>query len=109
MADWQEFFLAQAGAAGVLTGLVFVGVSINLEKILSQPDFGLPGDASQLNIPYDPTPTIVWVGELHHMPSGHSSWPSGHFRHRLPITSPPSKCKSAAGAGVLSSLGRAFS
>jgi modulator of FtsH protease len=47
MADWQEFFLAQAGAAGVLTGLVFVGVSINLEKILSQPDFGLPGRAAE--------------------------------------------------------------
>ena len=47
MADWQEFFLAQAGTAGVLTGLVFVGVSINLEKILSQPDFGLPGRAAE--------------------------------------------------------------
>ena len=47
MADWQEFFLAQAGAAGVLTGLVFVGASINLEKILSQPDFGLPGRAAE--------------------------------------------------------------
>jgi hypothetical protein len=47
VADWQEFFLAQAGAAGVHTGLVFVGVSINLEKILSQPDFGLPGRAAE--------------------------------------------------------------
>jgi hypothetical protein len=45
--DWHEFFLAQAGAAGVLTGLVFVGVSINLEKIVSQPDFGLPGRAAE--------------------------------------------------------------
>ena len=35
MGDWHDFFLAQAGAAGVLTGLVFVGVSINLQKILS--------------------------------------------------------------------------
>ena len=32
---WSEFFLAQAGAAAVLAGLVFVGVSINLEKILA--------------------------------------------------------------------------
>jgi hypothetical protein len=36
------FFLAQAGAAGVLTGLVLVGVSINLQKIVSDPSPGLP-------------------------------------------------------------------
>jgi modulator of FtsH protease len=42
---WHDFFLAQAGAAGVLTGLVFVGVSINLQKILSDPSSGLTGRA----------------------------------------------------------------
>jgi hypothetical protein len=42
---WHDFFLAQAGAAGVLTGLVFVGVSINLQKILSDPSSGLAGRA----------------------------------------------------------------
>jgi hypothetical protein len=47
MGEWHEFFLAQAGAAGVLTGLVFVGVSINLEKILSDPRSGLPGRAAE--------------------------------------------------------------
>jgi hypothetical protein len=31
MDEWHDFFLAQAGAPGVLTGLVFVGVSINLQ------------------------------------------------------------------------------
>ena len=39
--------MAQAGAAGVLTGLVFVGVSINLEKILADPHSGLPGRAAE--------------------------------------------------------------
>jgi modulator of FtsH protease len=39
--------LAQAGAAGVLAGLVFVGVSINLEKILSDPGSGLTGRAAE--------------------------------------------------------------
>ena len=46
MGDWHDF-LAQAGAAGVLTGLVFVGVSINLEKIMSQPALGLAGRAGE--------------------------------------------------------------
>jgi hypothetical protein len=47
MDQWHDFFLAQAGAAGVLTGLVFVGVSINLEKIVSEAGSGLPGRAAE--------------------------------------------------------------
>src|SRR5215211_9285643 len=47
MNEWYDFFLAQAGAAGVLTGLVFVGVSINLEKIVSDPSSGLAGRAAE--------------------------------------------------------------
>lgn len=33
--DWSNFFVANAGASAALTGLIFVGVSINLSKILS--------------------------------------------------------------------------
>jgi hypothetical protein len=47
MDEWHDFFLAQAGAAGVLTRLVFVGVSINLPKIVSEPGSGLPGRAAE--------------------------------------------------------------
>jgi modulator of FtsH protease len=47
MDEWHDFFLATSAAAGVLTGLVFVGVSINLEKIISQSDSGLPGRAAE--------------------------------------------------------------
>ena len=47
MDEWHDFFLGQAGAAGVLTGLVFVGVSINLDKIVSDPNSGLPGRAAE--------------------------------------------------------------
>jgi modulator of FtsH protease len=35
--EWREFFVAQAGAAAALAGLVFVGVSINLDKIVAIP------------------------------------------------------------------------
>jgi hypothetical protein len=34
MGEWGEFFVAQAGAAAVLAGLVFVAVSINLRTVL---------------------------------------------------------------------------
>jgi hypothetical protein len=45
MSDWHDFFLATAGAAAVLAGLVFVGVSINLEMIMANPIYGLAGRA----------------------------------------------------------------
>ena len=35
--DWAVFFTAQLGAAATLGGLIFVGLSLNLEKILSFP------------------------------------------------------------------------
>src|SRR5215207_444676 len=47
MDQWHDFFLALAGAAGVLTGLVFVAVSINLQQIVSEPGSGLPGRAAE--------------------------------------------------------------
>jgi modulator of FtsH protease len=37
MNDWSNFFIAMAGAAAALAGLIFVSVSINLAKILSIP------------------------------------------------------------------------
>ncbi len=47
MDQWHDIFLARAGAAGVLTRLVFVGVSINLQKIVSDPGSGLSGRAAE--------------------------------------------------------------
>lgn len=37
MDGWDSFFLAQAGAAAALAGLIFVSVSISLERILGFP------------------------------------------------------------------------
>ena len=45
MGEWHDLFLAAAGAAAVLAGLVFVGVSINLDTIMSNPTYGLAGRA----------------------------------------------------------------
>jgi hypothetical protein len=33
-AEWTELFLAQAGASAALAGLLFVAISINLDRIL---------------------------------------------------------------------------
>ena len=45
LADWEGFAVALAGAAAVLAGLVFVAVSINIDRIL--PVRGLPGRAGE--------------------------------------------------------------
>lgn len=34
MDEWKDFFVATTGAAAALTGLIFVGISINLKEIL---------------------------------------------------------------------------
>jgi hypothetical protein len=47
MNAWHDFFLAQATATATLTGLVFVAVSINLQKIVSDPSSGLAGRAGE--------------------------------------------------------------
>lgn len=37
MEEWHDLFVASAGAAAALMGLLFVGLSINLSKILALP------------------------------------------------------------------------
>ena len=42
---WNDFFLAEVGAAAALTGLLFVAVSINLKEIVA--DAALPARAGE--------------------------------------------------------------
>ena len=37
MSGWEGFFAAQVGASAALAGLIFVGVSLNLAKVLDSP------------------------------------------------------------------------
>ncbi|MBE3558183.1 MAG: hypothetical protein IMW89_03040 [Ktedonobacteraceae bacterium] len=36
MKAWESFFVTAGGAAAVLAGLIFVGISINLQKLLQR-------------------------------------------------------------------------
>lgn len=36
MKGWESFFVTEGGAAAVLAGLIFVGISINLQKLLAR-------------------------------------------------------------------------
>lgn len=37
MTEWHDLYVTTASASAVLTGLIFVGISINLKKVLSLP------------------------------------------------------------------------
>jgi modulator of FtsH protease len=48
MTSWDNFFVAEVGAAAALSGLIFVAVSINLSRILAVEH--LPGRAAEMLI-----------------------------------------------------------
>jgi len=43
MHAWESFFVAQVGASAALAGLIFVGISLNLTRILSIPNLPTRG------------------------------------------------------------------
>jgi hypothetical protein len=59
MGSWADFFTAELGAAAALTGLVIVGISINVTRILA--DRLLPGRAVETLV----TPTGVLIASTY--------------------------------------------
>jgi len=45
IANWKDFFIAVSGGAAAFAGLLFVGLSINLARIIAMP--GMPGRAAE--------------------------------------------------------------
>ena len=46
MHEWNDLYIAVAGASAALTGLIFVGVSISLTKILANPKLAVRASIS---------------------------------------------------------------
>jgi modulator of FtsH protease len=51
VAEWKDFYVAVSGAAAAFAGLLFVGLSINLARIISLP--GIPDRAGE---------TLIYLG-----------------------------------------------
>jgi modulator of FtsH protease len=62
---WSDFFVAAAGAAAALAGLVFVSISINLEKIIAAP--GIVGRAAETIILLSGTLAVCLIALIPHL------------------------------------------
>jgi modulator of FtsH protease len=66
---WSDFFVAAAGVAGALAGLVFVAISINLAKIIELP--GVAGRAAETIILLAGTVAGTLISLIPHLPPQH--------------------------------------
>jgi len=71
---WESFLIAEVGASAALTGLIFVGVSINLSRILSLPR--LPSRALEALMLLL---TVLIVSSLMLIPGQSSAWIGGEL------------------------------
>jgi hypothetical protein len=130
-AEWSNFLSVQATAAATLTGLIFVAVSINLQKILAysvagraaeavillsgvlliasialvpgQPDYVLGGEFITIGVPLWFMPLLSCV-----LRSGAAPVNRGGGWHCAspPVSSPPCRSSSPASGSSAACLGR---
>ena len=68
MGSWADFFAAELSAAAALTGLVIVGISINVTRIIADPH--LPGRAVETLV----TPTGVLIASTYALVPHQPDW-----------------------------------
>lgn len=68
MGSWADFFAAELGAAAALTGLVIVGISINVARIIAVP--GLTGRAAETLV----LPTGVLIASTYALVPHQPDW-----------------------------------
>jgi hypothetical protein len=65
IADWSNFMVAGAGAAAALAGLLFVAISINLQRIVDLP--GVAGRAGETIITLGATLAVTLAALMPHL------------------------------------------
>jgi hypothetical protein len=67
IAEWKDFFIAVSGAAAAFAGLLFVGLSINLARIIALP--GISGRAGEALILLGSALTSALLGLVPQLPA----------------------------------------
>lgn len=72
LADWSELFVATAGAAAALAGLIIVAMSVNIETIVSEPS--LPSRAGATIASLILVVVVTIAGLIPEIGSGAMGW-----------------------------------